>query len=1122
MKGFKLSYYNQSSLPIFFSQYDPINPNYHTITYNENLVENENDQYTLTFSITRDDSFNLNDIFRIGRKLKLECENHEGDNYIDLVISSISPEGNSDNIIYNITATDYVSYIFSKNNIGLTFDTLTDEEWINLEVDNNIYNIGNYLLRRGYLQKISSYTLIYNTLYENISVENIQDLKITKKYQDYIQFNFDIVGISPLNFDISVNAHSSGITHTTPALPNSTINITVALTRNNFEYMDIMYATSMGENIIKKYVFKFEGNIIKYYEKTVSYSTGAEISEVQALVIHLMGNMVYFRQYYQSPNLTIDSWKIVEDSLNPVLWQKVNLELSDSNTYNGLIELSNLSESLLYFNYKNKTIEFIDKDSYIFNTNYQLSPYFNLQDFSLTYDGNEFYPILYAEGGEDEYKQIVTLIPFIPYSTLQFLKDNIINNINYDIDVTTTLPTNYYSKIWEEGLWFSYLNNKNIDSQEYIDTMNFINIANKIPYIDSFILNLQYFYDNNLLSLIQYQSLLDYFYNDLRKTNIKLQDIQSRKNNTERNIDKLENDLDIKSELLISEDKTNFNSKFDDFIKIFYNNTAINDPTILTNILTAAEINALTTTEFIEMQFPSSFTINSISKTTDENGILKWNNFIINGDGTTYYGTLTTYDGQIYWDGKNIFHSIFQTTIYHTIRSWLLLQYPFGRIPKITVEAYSDLPNLNEVSGYKDGDIALVMNNNNPIYYIVSSYNQYQSTSTYSPTISLISSQVKYKKIEYSLLDIYPLFENYNRYNGFAYVDKRYHFYEKKLINYIKLRKEKEQELINLNKLLLLEADKTSDNYIELSSQITNAEQERIRYESASGKWDYDEINSEFINYVISLENIPISSEDSHFIRIDFSKGIPNTTTKTIENLQKIIVTSYSIGVAPESFIYTIDGNEYEINYVPTQNYPGYSTGVYVTTNWDLILTDETWNNVYSNGLENYGKFCYIVKYFEQYFTQYQNDPSYYHYYTNNILTQYNIIKEEKDTLWYNIKLDFGQYLYEGYYSNTVESNSLQLYNQTILYAENYKEPTEDYNITYLDGSNIIGENIDLVKIGDKINIVNVNLGILKERINEIQVISISKNLRENSNIQLTVSRRKNLNYLEKLLGIIK
>jgi len=49
MKGFKLYLYDNSNNAILFSQYEPdsINTN---ITFNENLEENENDQFNLTFS----------------------------------------------------------------------------------------------------------------------------------------------------------------------------------------------------------------------------------------------------------------------------------------------------------------------------------------------------------------------------------------------------------------------------------------------------------------------------------------------------------------------------------------------------------------------------------------------------------------------------------------------------------------------------------------------------------------------------------------------------------------------------------------------------------------------------------------------------------------------------------------------------------------------------------------------------------------------------------------------------------------------------------------------------------------------------------------------------------------
>lgn len=71
-----------------------------------------------------------------------------------MVISSISPVIGPSNLVFNVEAQDYASYVFSKNNAGLSLDTIDSEdflEWLEIldEENSTITNIGNYILERG-------------------------------------------------------------------------------------------------------------------------------------------------------------------------------------------------------------------------------------------------------------------------------------------------------------------------------------------------------------------------------------------------------------------------------------------------------------------------------------------------------------------------------------------------------------------------------------------------------------------------------------------------------------------------------------------------------------------------------------------------------------------------------------------------------------------------------------------------------------------------------------------------------------------------------------------------------------------------------------------------------------
>ena len=82
------------------------------------------------------------------------------------------------------------------------------------------------------------------------------------------------------------------------------------------------------------------------------------------------------------------------------------------------------------------------------------------------------------------------------------------------------------------------------------------------------------------------------------------------------------------------------------------------------------------------------------------------------------------------------------------------------------------------------------------------------------------------------------------------------------------------------------------------------------------------------------------------------------------------------------------------------------------------------------------------------------------------------------------------------------------------------RTPSEDYSITYIDSSNIIGKNIDLIGVGDYIKISDRRLGILNNANNEIQVSAISRNLKDSSSIQLTVEQTRRIDSIvEKMIA---
>lgn len=103
-----------------------------THVYGEQLTEAQNDQFTLTFNMPRFIDFKGEtrqynywlDVVKMGAKLELVLDSFR---IIDLVVTSVSPSLNEQNIVYNYSAQDEISYLWAKHNLGY-FYPYTDEE----------------------------------------------------------------------------------------------------------------------------------------------------------------------------------------------------------------------------------------------------------------------------------------------------------------------------------------------------------------------------------------------------------------------------------------------------------------------------------------------------------------------------------------------------------------------------------------------------------------------------------------------------------------------------------------------------------------------------------------------------------------------------------------------------------------------------------------------------------------------------------------------------------------------------------------------------------------------------------------------------------------------------------
>lgn len=151
------------------------------------------------------------------------------------------------------------------------------------------------------------------------------------------------------------------------------------------------------------------------------YSSSNPTPTVENIANHILERGWLRKRVQNGSSFTFEGWSVIGDRLSAL----TSLGLSDSNTYNALIDLSSSLNMNIAFDYVNLRVIFIDRESNALDKNYNLRRGFNIQNYGLTYSGEDMYSIFYIQGGEDEFGRIVTLRDSVPY------KDNFLFNFDY-------------------------------------------------------------------------------------------------------------------------------------------------------------------------------------------------------------------------------------------------------------------------------------------------------------------------------------------------------------------------------------------------------------------------------------------------------------------------------------------------------------------------------------------------------------------------------------------------------------------------------------------------------------------------------------------------------------------
>lgn len=127
--------------------------------------------------------------------------------------------------------------------------------------------------------------------------------------------------------------------------------------------------------------------------------------------------------------------------------------------------------------------------------------------------------------------------------------------------------------------------------------------------------------------------------------------------------------------------------------------------------------------------------------------------------------------------------------------------------------------------------------------------------------------------------------------------------------------------------------------------------------------------------------------------------------------------------------------------------------------------------------------------------------------------------KLRKQHFWYNLKENRQHVFVEGYYENDLETTPQTLKDQAEAIYVEHKGPNENFNITYVDISDIVGVNVDEIQVGDFVRIKDEDSPVAINAESKLKVASISKVLRDKGNISLTIYRYNLINrILERII----
>lgn len=578
-------------------------------TFDEELTEEENSQYNLTFSIAGYVDLNGQkvknywlDILKQGSLLKLILDDFKE---INLIIVKLEPQLFKDNIIYTFECQDELSYLWTKRNLGYSYS--------NLETGvQTIYEITKQILKDCFLytewKVIDTEALLtqsplrskkislsiknsnpYNAIIEACNILSC-NLIVDYHFKTLTFFQKNNIPFSGYRYRPEVNLSELNVTYDSkeffsllrvfggedqfgakislsPAIPDAIWNWLISDGSDNFITVDWKKA------------------ILKESDTNVNIDTWSEQEWIDTIanktsILYPFLTTKYYQQQEKIENILIDSNTLinsyypfyipndnenhpaVKNGTRELIAKQIKIDFKNQ----GKIKFAKNIDTYLQIQYT----EDKDKKKKIFITycwdNVNLTTEAEVEDATIyiipTLDNdiitiqaiinNHFNTLFTFNSNENNINSTIISSEELPLTLKDIFKRKTQGTIDY-IDTTTGSWATQTIGKWENSDNQILLKYENIDSckeiiyynslsvadlnnedfkNEVVEVMNFLNIAIQIPYLDQFLLDLDYFkkITNNDEFFKNFTDLLN---GKIKNNNIHLKRLYSEKYNIE-------------------------------------------------------------------------------------------------------------------------------------------------------------------------------------------------------------------------------------------------------------------------------------------------------------------------------------------------------------------------------------------------------------------------------------------------------------------------------------------------------------------------------------------------------------------------------------------------------------